>query len=238
MEAADIAIVAGVGPGTGAALARAFAREGYAVGLLSRQAESSDPVAAEIHAKGGKALFVRTDVTNRKSVNDAIAKIRSQLGPITALAHNASGYGRASFLEMDPEQVRQSFEANVMGAVYLSQGVIPDMLKAGHGFISLTGATAALRGRAGFAPLAIGKSGLRMLGQSLAREFHPKGIHVLHVIVDGQIDTPKRRARESNRATESVIPPDAIADAVIACMKQPRAAWSQEIDLRPAIENF
>ena len=238
METADIAIVAGVGPGTGAALARAFAREGYAIGLLSRHAESSEPVAAEIHAKGGKALFVPTDVTSRQSVNDAIAKIRAQLGPITALAHNASGYGRASFLAMDPEQVRQSFEANVMGAVYLSQAVIPDMLKAGHGFISLTGATAALRGRAGFAPLAIGKSGLRMLGQSLAREFHPKGIHVVHVIVDGQIDTPKLLAREPNRAKESVIPPDAIAAAVIACLNQPRAAWSQEMDIRPAIENF
>ena len=238
MEVSDVAIVAGVGPGTGAALARAFAREGRAVGLLSRHAESSDPIAKEIRASGGKTLFVATDVTQRQSVNDAVAKIRAQLGPITAIAHNASGYGRASFLEMDPEQVRQSFEANVMGAVFLAQATIPDMLKAGHGFIALTGATAALRGRAGFAPLAIGKSGLRMLGQSLAREFHPKGIHVVHVIVDGQIDTPKLRARESNRSAESLIPPDAIANAVIACLKQPRNAWSQEIDLRPATENF
>mgnify|MGYP001432924157 CR=1 FL=1 len=238
METAEIAIVAGVGPGTGAALARAFAREGYAVGLLSRHAESSDPVAAEIHAKGGKTLFIPTDVTERQSVNDAIAKIRTQLGPVTAIAHNASGYGRATFLAMDPEQVRQSFEANVMGAVFLAQATIPDMLKAGHGFIALTGATAALRGRAGFAPLAIGKSGLRMLGQCLAREFHPKRIHVVHVIVDGQIDTPKLRAREPNRSSDTVIPPDAIADAVIACLKQPRTAWSQEIDIRPALETF
>jgi NAD(P)-dependent dehydrogenase (short-subunit alcohol dehydrogenase family) len=112
------------------------------------------------------------------------------------------------------------------------------MLKAGHGFISLTGATAALRGRAGFAPLAIGKSGLRMLGQSLAREFHPQGIHVVHVIVDGQIDTPRLRSREPNRANETVIPPGAIAEAVISCLRQPRTAWSQEIDLRPSLENF
>lgn len=234
----EVAIVAGVGPGTGAALARAFAAEGYAVGLLSRHAESSEPVAEEIRAKGGKTCFVATDVTNRQSVTDAVAKIRDQFGSITAIAHNASGYGRASFLEMDPEQVRQSFEANVMGAVYLAQAAIPDMLKAGHGFIALTGATAALRGRAGFAPLAIGKSGLRMLGQSLAREFHPQGIHVVHVIVDGQIDTPKLRAREPNRSGDSVIPPDAIADAVISCLRQPRNAWSQEIDIRPAVETF
>lgn len=234
----EAAIVAGVGPGTGAALARAFAKEGYAVGLLSRHAESSRPVAEEIRNSGGTALPVQTDVTDRRSVQAAVAQIRQSLGPITALAHNASGYGRADFLQMDPEQIRQSFEANVMGAVHLAQAVIPDMLKAGHGFISLTGATAALRGRAGFAPLAIGKSGLRMLGQSLAREFHPKGIHIVHVIVDGQIDTPRLRSREPNRAVETVIPPSAIAEAVMNCLRQPRTAWSHEIDLRPALETF
>jgi NAD(P)-dependent dehydrogenase (short-subunit alcohol dehydrogenase family) len=234
----EAAIVAGVGPGTGAALARALAKEGYVVGLLSRHADSSQPVAEEIRASGGKALAVQADVTDRRSVQAAVAQIRQSLGPVTALAHNASGYGRGDFLQMDPEQIRQSFEANVMGAVHLAQAVIPDMLKAGHGFISLTGATAALRGRAGFAPLAIGKSGLRMLGQSLAREFHPQGIHVVHVIVDGQIDTPRLRSREPNRANETVIPPGAIAEAVISCLRQPRTAWSQEIDLRPSLENF
>jgi len=234
----DAAIIAGVGPGTGAALARAFAKEGYAVGLLSRHAESSEPVAQEIIDSGGKALAVPTDVTSRQSVILAVEQIRKTLGPITALAHNASGYGRGTILELDPEQVRQSFEANVMGALHVAQAVIPDMLKAGHGFISLTGATAALRGRAGYAPLAIGKSGLRMLGQSLAREFHPKGIHVVHVIVDGQIDNPRLRAREPNRSVDTVIPPSAIADAVIACLRQPRTAWSQEIDIRPFVESF
>jgi NAD(P)-dependent dehydrogenase (short-subunit alcohol dehydrogenase family) len=234
----ETAIVAGVGPGTGAALARAFAQEGYAMGLLSRRSESSEPVAEEIRAAGGKALAVQADVTDRRSVQAAVAQIRQSLGTVTALAHNASGYGRGDFLQMDPDQIRQSFEANVMGAVHLAQAVIPDMLKAGHGFISLTGATAALRGRAGFAPLAIGKAGLRMLGQSLAREFHPKEIHVIHVIVDGQIDTPRLRSREPDRAGDTVIPPGAIADAVISCLRQPRTAWSHEIDLRPFLETF
>jgi NAD(P)-dependent dehydrogenase (short-subunit alcohol dehydrogenase family) len=234
----EVAIVGGVGPGTGGALARAFAKEDYAVGLLSRRAESSTPIADEIRARGGKVLSVACDVTNRQSVQTAVAEIRNKLGAITALAHNASGYGRGRFLEMDPEQIRASFDANVMGAVYLAQAVIPDMLTAGHGFISLTGATAALRGRAGFAPLAIGKAGLRMLGQALAREFHPQGIHVVHIIVDGQIDTPRLRSREPDRARETVIPPDAIAATVMQCLKQPRTAWSQEIDIRPAVESF
>jgi NAD(P)-dependent dehydrogenase (short-subunit alcohol dehydrogenase family) len=234
----EVAIIAGVGPGTGGALARAFAKQDYAVGLLSRRSESSAPIAEEIRARGSKVLAVSCDVTDRQSVQTAVGEIRNKLGAITALAHNASGYGRGRFLEMDPEQIRASFDANVMGAVYLAQAVIPDMLSVGHGFISLTGATAALRGRAGFAPLAIGKAGLRMLGQALAREFHPQGIHVVHVIVDGQIDTPRLRSRERDRARETLIPPDAIATTVIQCLKQPRTAWSQEIDIRPAVESF
>ena len=233
-----VALVAGVGPGTGAALARAFASEGYAVALLSRHADSSEPVAEQIRAQGGTALVMPTDVTDRQSVSGTVTKIHAELGPVTVLAYNASGYGRGSFLELDPSQISRAFDVGVMGAVHLAQAVIPDMLKAGYGFISLTGATAALRGRAGFAPLAIAKSSLRMLGQSLAREFHPKGIHVLHVIVDGQIDTPRLRARDPDRATETVIQPDAIATAVLNAFRQPRNAWTQEIDIRPAVEVF
>jgi len=225
----EVALVASVGPGTGATLARAFARAGYAVGLLLRRAESSNPVAERWRFR---LMSPIVKVCCRRSRRFEKRWARS------ALAHNASGYGRGTILELDPEQVRQSFEANVMGALHLAQAVIPDMLKVGHGFISLTGATAALRGRAGYAPLAIGKAGLRMLSQSLAREFHPKGIHVVHVIVDGQIDTPRLREREPNRPAETVIPPSAIADAVIACLRQPRTAWSQEIDIRPATESF
>ncbi len=206
--------------------------------LAARTRDEVEAAAGEIRGAGGKALAVQADVTDRRSVQAALAQIRQSLGPVTALAHNASGYGRGEFLQMDPDQIRQSFDANVMGAVHLAQAIIPDMLKAGHGFISLTGATAALRGKAGFAPLAIGKAGLRMLGQSLAREFHPKGIHVVHVIVDGQIDTPRLRSRDPARPSETVIPPSAIAGAVISCLRQPRTAWSHEIDLRPFVETF
>jgi NAD(P)-dependent dehydrogenase (short-subunit alcohol dehydrogenase family) len=233
-----VALIAGVGPGTGAALARAFACEGHVVALLSRHADSSKPAAEQIHAQGGTAVVITTDVTNRESVNETVAKVHADWGPITVLAYNASGYGRGSFLELDPSQISRAFDVGVMGAVHLAQAVIPDMLKAGHGFISLTGATAALRGRAEFAPLAIAKSSLRMLGQSLAREFHPKGIHVLHVIVDGQIDTPRLRARDPDRAIETMIEPDAIAAAVLNAFRQPRNAWTHEIDIRPAVEAF
>jgi NAD(P)-dependent dehydrogenase (short-subunit alcohol dehydrogenase family) len=171
-------------------------------------------------------------------VFEAVEKIGAELGPITALAYNASGFGRGNFLDLDPDMIRQSFEVGVMGAVHLVQAVIPQMLKAGRGFISLTGATAALRGRAGFAPLAIAKSSLRILGQSLAREFHPKGIHVVHVIVDGQIETPKLRRRQPERPADTTIPPDAIAAAIIHALRQPKNAWTHEIDIRPYVESF
>ena len=234
----DTVVVAGVGPGLGSSLARAFAREGFGIALLSRQAESSDPVAEQIRSQNGQAVVIPTDVTERQAVLESISKVRAELGPVTALAYNASGYGRGGFLELDPAQIRRSFNVGVMGAVYLAQAVVPDMLAAGHGFISLTGATAALRGRAGFAPLAIAKSSLRILGQSLAREFHPKGIHVVHVIVDGQIDTPRLRARDPKRQSDTMIPPDAIAEAVIHALHQPRSAWTHEIDIRPSVEPF
>ena len=234
----EAAIVAGVGPGLGASLARALSREGYSLGLLSRKVQSSEPVAAEIRSDGGNAVALSVDVTQRSAAFDAVEKIRAGLGPITALAYNASGFGRGNFLDLDPEVILQSFEVGVMGAIHLAQAVIPGMLKTGHGFISLTGATASLRGRAGFAPLAIAKSSLRILGQSLAREFHPKGIHVVHVIVDGQIDTPRLRARQPDRPGDTAIPPDAIADAVIHALKQPKNAWTHEIDIRPSMETF
>lgn len=234
----EAAIVAGVGPGLGSALARAFAREGFAVGLLSRRAESSEPVAKEIRAKNGKALVIPVDVTDRGAALAAVEKVRDEFGNITALAYNASGFGRGLFLELDPEVIRQSFEVGTMGVVHLAHAAIPDMLKARHGFISLTGATASLRGRAGFAPLAIAKASLRILGQALAREFHPQGIHVIHVVVDGQIETPRLRAREPERPADTVIPPDAIAEAVMHAYRQPKNAWTHEIDIRPYVEKF
>lgn len=238
--------MAGVGPGLGASLARALAGEGYAIGLLSRRYESSEPVAAQIRASGGRALALAVNVTDRKAVFEAVDKVRPEFGPITLLAYNAGGYGRGNFLELDPETIRQSFEVATMGAVHLCQATIPDMLKAGHGAISLTGATASLRGRAGFAPLAIGKSSLRILGQSLAREFHPKGIHVVHVVVDGQIDTPRRKGKGSGAfqpglltpSENTAISPEAIAATIINVFRQPKNAWTHEIDIRPYTESF
>ena len=234
----ETAVIAGVGPGLGASLARAFASKGFALALISRNPGSSEPVAAEIRSMGAPAIVVPADVGDPQGIAAGVASIRAQLGPATVLAYNASGYGRGPFLNIDATIFRDSFRVGVMGAVHLAQALIPGMLEAGHGFMSFTGATAALRGRAGFAPLAITKAGLRMLAQSLAGEFHPQGIHIVHVIVDGQIDTPKLRAREPQREPKTLIPPDAIASAIIHTFTQPPNAWSHEIDIRPNVEPF
>lgn len=233
----DTAVIAGVGPGLGSSLARGFARQGFAVALLSRHAKSSESVARELRSSGISALVLPTDVTDLDSVMSAVATAKS-LGSITVLAYNASAYGRGPFLELDPGLFRQSFEVGVLGAVHLAQAVIPEMLVVGRGFISFTGATAALRGRAGFAPLSVAKAGLRMLAQSLAREFQPRGIHVLHVIVDGQIDTPKLRAGEPQRSAETMIAPETIVRSILAAFAQPPDGWSHEIDIRPHLEPF
>lgn len=113
----ETAIIAGVGPGLGSSLARVFARQGYVVALLSRSAETSTRVAEEIRLSKGKALVVQTDVSRAESVRNAVEQIRSDLGQITVLAYNASGYGRGGFLELDPKAIQQSFEVGVMGAV-------------------------------------------------------------------------------------------------------------------------
>src|SRR6185369_9012878 len=115
----ETAIVAGVGPGLGAALARAFAREGFAVGLLARKTESSTPVEAEIRKSGGKAKALAVDVTDRAAVSKAVKELRAEFGAVTALAYNASGFGRGKFLELEPESMRAAFEVSVMGAVHL-----------------------------------------------------------------------------------------------------------------------
>jgi NAD(P)-dependent dehydrogenase (short-subunit alcohol dehydrogenase family) len=234
----EAAVVAGVGPGLGAALARAFAGEGYGVGLLSRRASSVEPLADELRSRGCPVVAIAADVSDRSAVFQAVDRIRTELGPTTVVACNAGAFSHGPFLELDPAEILRSFEVGTMGAVHLVQATIPDMLRAGHGAISLTGATASLRGRAGFAPLAMAKASLRMLGQSLAREFHPKGIHVVHVIVDGQIDSPRIRARAPDRPSDTLIPPDAVAQAILHAFKQPRSGWTHELDIRPYTESF
>ena len=124
------------------------------------------------------------------------------------------------------------------GAFYGAQQVLPAMLEAGRGTILLTGATASLRGSARFSALAVGKFGLRALAQSMAREFGPQGIHVAHVVIDGQINTPRMREMSPDREEHTMLSPEAIAETYWQLHSQDRTAWTLELDLRPSVERF
>jgi NAD(P)-dependent dehydrogenase (short-subunit alcohol dehydrogenase family) len=238
MSQPNVAAVIGVGPGLGASVARRFAREGFAVALLARRAAVLEPVERAIRDAGGKALSVPADATDAASMGAAFARVAEVLGAPSVLVYNAGVFQMASVLDTTPAQVEQSFRANCLGALIAAQQVLPAMLKRGRGTILFTGATASLRGSARFASFAIGKFGLRALAQSLAREVGPQGIHVAHVIVDGQIDTPSMRAMAAGRDPATMLAPDAIAETYWALHAQDPTAWTHEIDVRPATEKF
>jgi NAD(P)-dependent dehydrogenase (short-subunit alcohol dehydrogenase family) len=232
------AAILGVGPGLGAAVARRFAREGFAVALMARREGSVAGVREEIEAAGGTALPVSTDATDPASVAAAFDQIRSNLGAPEVFVYNAGAFQMGGILDLSPEKFDECFKANCAGAFYAAQQVLPAMVEAGRGTVLLTGATAAMRGGARFSALAVGKFGLRALAQSMAREFGPQGIHVAHVVVDGQIDTARVREMSPGREDHTMLSPDAIAETYWQLHSQDRTAWTLELDLRPAVESF
>jgi NAD(P)-dependent dehydrogenase (short-subunit alcohol dehydrogenase family) len=233
-----VAAVLGVGPGLGAAIARRFAREGYAVALMARSEESVSEAQQEIENDGGTALFISANATDPDSVAQAFRQVRGEFGDPEVFVYNAGAFQPGGILDIAPERFDECFRANCAGAFYAAQQVLPAMLEKGCGTVLLTGATASLRGSARFAALAVGKFGLRALAQSVAREIGPQGIHVVHVIIDGQIDTPRVREMSPDREEHTMLSPDSIAEAYWQLHAQDRTAWTLELDLRPSVESF
>jgi NAD(P)-dependent dehydrogenase (short-subunit alcohol dehydrogenase family) len=233
-----VAAVLGVGPGLGAAVARRFAGEGFGVALMARKEESVADVREEIEGGGGTALSVSADATDPDSVARAFERVRGELGDPEVFVYNAGAFQMGGILDLSPEQFDDCFRANCAGAFYAAQQVLPAIVEAGGGTVLLTGASAALRGKANFSALAVGKFGLRALAQSMAREFGPQGVHVSHVIVDGQINTPRMREMSPDREAHTLLSPDAIAETYWQLHSQDRTAWTLELDLRPAVESF
>ncbi|MEI2582430.1 SDR family NAD(P)-dependent oxidoreductase [Scytonema sp. PRP1] len=238
MGQSKVAVVLGVGPGLGAAVAHRFAREGFAVGLMARSSQQLTQIQSEIEQSGGKALSVTVDATDAASVKAAFEEVSSQLGSPEVFVYNAGAFKMAGILELTPEEFEQNWKVNCFGAFLAVQQVLPAMIERGGGTILLTGATAAVRGSAKFAALAVGKFGLRALAQSLAREFGSQGIHVAHIIIDGMINTPRVRAMASEREDNTLLAPEAIAQTYWQLYQQDATAWTLELDLRPAVEKF
>jgi NAD(P)-dependent dehydrogenase (short-subunit alcohol dehydrogenase family) len=224
-----LALVTGVGPGTGAALARRFAAGGYRVAMLARNAERLAALEAEI--PGTKAFTC--DVSDPAQVEAAAAAVRRDLGDPSIVIHNAVGGAFGTFLDIDPEVLNRNFQVNAMGLLYLARAFVPAMIARGEGVLIATGNTSAQRGRAGFAGFAPTKAAQRILAEAIARDAGPKGVHVAYVIIDAVIDLAWTRERFAGKPDDFFIKPSAIADEIFHLAHQDRSAWSFNVEIRP-----
>jgi NAD(P)-dependent dehydrogenase (short-subunit alcohol dehydrogenase family) len=225
------ALIVGAGSGLSASLARLFAKEGMQVALAARDAGKLERLAAET---GGRAYAC--DATRREDVEALFAALDEAHATPDVVVYNASYRTRGPLIDLDPAEVEKSIAVTAFGAFLVAQAAARRMLKEGRGAILFTGASASVKGYARSAPFAMGKFALRGLAQSMARELHVDGVHVVHVVVDGGIRSP-RRIEPADRP-DSLLDPDAIAQTYLHLLKQPRNAWSWEIEVRPWVENF
>ncbi|KAL8670707.1 MAG: hypothetical protein Q9168_004777 [Polycauliona sp. 1 TL-2023] len=219
--ATPFAIVAGVGPGTGSAVARKFAAT-YPVALLARNPANYQDALKDIQAAGGKAIGISTDVSDAKSVRDAIAKSKEEFGDSCAAAvFNVGGsFVRKPFLELSQGEFESGWEVNGRGAFLFSQSILPLLLNSNQQSthpptLIFTGATAAMKGSAQFAAFSPGKFAKRSLAQSLAREFGPQGVHVAHVNIDGVIDIERTKQWMKDAGPDAKIKPEAVSSYML-----------------------
>lgn len=238
MSDQPVVAIVGVGPGLSRAVAERFAREGFRVALMARDESHLQPVAEAVEKAGSAALALPMDATDQTSVGQAFGRLRSTWADPGVLVYNAGLFRRGGLLELDPGAFEQCWRANCMGAFLAAREVLGSMAERGQGTVLLSGATAALRGGARFAGLAVGKFGLRALAQSMAREFGPQGVHVSHVIIDGQIGTPRNRQAAPDRPEHEFLSPEGLAEIYWQLHCQPPTAWTLELDARPSVENF
>ena len=238
MNASDVAVIAGVGPGLGASLARRIAKEGSRLALLARSSGFLETLSKELGRRGTETLAIPTDIGEADQVIRAFQHIRDQFGPVDLLINNASAGGPFGqpFVEISAENFAHSWRVGVLGSFLCSQAVVPHMLQKGAGCILFTGATSSVRG--GAITFSSAKFGMRGLAQALARELWPKGIHVAHIVIDGGIREDEFGAEAEDQTTEPLMNPAAIAEAYWGVVKQDHSAWSLELDLRPHREKF
>ncbi len=242
MASRPICLVVGAGDALGGAIAKRFAREGYLACVARRNADKLGELTGAIEKAGGSAIAYGCDARREEQVVALFDQIENEHGPIDVLVHNIGGNVRESILDATAQKFFKTWEMACMAGFLTGREAARRMVPRGRGTILFTGATASLRGGAGFAGFAAGKAGLRMVAQSMARELGPKGIHVAHVIIDGGIDTAFIRAnfpaRYALKEREGILNPDHIAENYWTLHQQPRDAWTFELDLRPWIENW
>jgi NAD(P)-dependent dehydrogenase (short-subunit alcohol dehydrogenase family) len=238
------AVVLGVGAvrGLGAAVARRFAREGFRVTVMGRAAEKLEATLADLRAAGADAEGVVGDVTDEAAVRRVVAGAERPGAPLEVAVFNAGGNWPRAFRDMDAEFLEGMWRVNALAGFFFAQAALDVMLPRGRGVVIFTGASGSLRGKAMFGGFAQAKAALRALAQSAAREFGPQGIHVAHVVVDGAIDGDRINTFLPNlkqeRGPEGLLDPDAIAESYWSIFRQPRSAWTHELDVRPWVESW
>ena len=241
------AVVIGVGSerGVGGAVCRRFAREGYHVLIAGRTAAKIEKLAQSIIASGGSAEAVTTDVTQEVQVItlfDRAMNPGAGREPAEVVVFNAGNNAILDFQHTTVEQFEDFWRVGCFSGFLVGREAARRLLPLGRGTVIFTGASGSLRGKAGFAHFAAAKAGLRMISQSMARDYGPRGLHVAHVLIDGGIDGDRLRgafpAMVERLGSEGLLDVDAIADNYWHLHRQPRSAWTQELDLRPFKENF
>jgi NAD(P)-dependent dehydrogenase (short-subunit alcohol dehydrogenase family) len=246
-----VAVVIGAGDATGSAVAKKFAAAGYTVCATRRERDKLNALVEQVQAAGGQIHAFGSDARDESQVCALVAQIEANIGPIEVLVFNVGANSPMPVLQETERRLTKLWQMGCLAGFFNGREVAQRMLarqplahaQTGHlGTIIFTGATASLRGSAGFAGFAMAKMGLRALAQSMARELGPKGIHVCHVVIDGAIDTdfiktnfPQRYALKES---DGLLQPDAIADTYLMLHRQPRTAWTHELDLRPYSEKF
>lgn len=239
-----VALIIGAGDDTGSAIARAFARDGLHVCVVRRPArlEKLKALAASIMADGGSASPHGVDARDEEAMAALITEIETNIGPIDVAVFNIGANVKFGIADTTPRVFRKVWEMASFAGFLMAHNVAPHMQARGRGTMIFTGATASLRGSAGFSAFAAAKHSLRALAQSCARELGPKGIHVAHTIIDGMIDSNFIRELLPNvddmREKDLILNPDHIAENYVQLHHQPRDAWTFELDLRPYGETW
>ena len=225
-----VCLVTGVGDGTGAAVARRFARNGYRVVMMARNQERLAALESEL--PGSKAYAF--DLADLDQLVAVCRQVAEDMGPPDVIVHNAVRATFKPFLEANPEELERNFRVNTTSLLYMARTLVPAMVERGSGSIVVTGNTAALRGVPNYALFAPTKAAQRILAQSLARDLGPKGVHVAYVVIDAAIDTPWTRVPFNPDEPEDFFSkPDAIAEEAFHVAHQDRSTWSFDVELRP-----
>ena len=224
-------LIVGSGSGLSASLTQLFAREGFKVALAARNAEKLAPL-----CKSTGASAFSCDATDAGQVANLFQNVEAKIGAPDVVIYNASARSRGPFISLDAAEVENAIRVSAFGGFLVAQQAAKQMVPKGHGAILFTGASASVKGYAQSAPFAMGKFALRGMAQSMARELAPMGIHVAHFIIDGGIRNPGRTEPADN--PDSMLDPDAIAANYLHVLRQPRSAWTWEMELRPWVERF